>query len=57
MPECNDPHLCSNCSRNAEWPECMKDTELRGYHPVFTDSWDDVVECSNVDHYPIERKF
>lgn len=45
--ECNDPNLCSYCSRNAEWPKCMENTELRGFHPIFPDSWDDVVECSN----------
>jgi len=44
---CNDPDLCTNCPRNDEWPKCMKDIKLRGYHPIHKDNWDEVVECSN----------
>ena len=46
---CNEPHLCSFCGRNSEWPKCMKDVEFRGYHPIFEDGYDDVVECENHD--------
>ena len=44
---CNDPHLCGSCGRTSEWPICMKNTKLRGYHPIFKDNWDEVVECDN----------
>lgn len=44
---CNDPHACTLCSRTSEWPSCMNNVELRGYHPIFQDSWDDVVSCDN----------
>lgn len=46
---CNEPPLCNNCNRSSEWPRCMENTKLRGYHPVFVDSWDDVVECGNYE--------
>jgi len=44
---CNDPVLCSNCTNMPKWPKCMKDVKLRGYHPIFNDSFDDVVVCTN----------
>jgi len=50
--DCNDPVLCTNCDRQSEWPNCMKDVKLRGYHSIFMDkNFDDVVECSN--HTPL----
>lgn len=40
--------ICTFCSRQCEWPDCMATTaRLRGYDPETEQFSDDVVECEN----------
>jgi len=49
----NGPHLCSMCGRQEQWPTCMQDIKLRGYHSIYKNlNSDEVVECSN--HVPCQ---
>jgi len=41
----NDPTLCCLCGKTSQWPKCMQDIKMRGYHPI-GDSFD-ITKCDN----------
>ena len=41
----NDPTLCNDCDHQAQWPKCMLDIKMRGYHDI--GDFFDVTKCKN----------